>query len=231
MALDREQHVAEAAEHMRADRLALERAGDRPHAGLVGRHAEMVRPEPDQPLDEADARRRARRRCAPWPRRDRAAAARRAARAPADRRASSPASARRRLSAPLSLASLSFASRAACRAACCACRNSKALRAAAPLVSSSGSVRRPAPGRSSSASSAPRGSEAMAAIEPGRGPSPNRCSASAASAFGSRAMRQCPFRLGRAIAPPDLRWSAMRMSRLRRSSFRNHVRQMKNWNG
>ncbi len=34
MALDRQQHVAETAEHMRADRLALERAGDRPYPPL-----------------------------------------------------------------------------------------------------------------------------------------------------------------------------------------------------
>ena len=54
MALDREQHVAEAAEHMGADRLALERAGDRPHLRLVGGDAEMVRPEPDEPLDKSD---------------------------------------------------------------------------------------------------------------------------------------------------------------------------------
>ena len=38
-------------------------------------------------------------------------------------------------------------------------------------------------GLSSSASSAPRGSDSMAAIDPGRGPMPKRCSASAASAF------------------------------------------------
>src|SRR5262249_60403783 len=50
MGLDREQHVGEPAEHMRPDRLALEGAGDCPH--LVGRDAEMVRPEPYQPLDE-----------------------------------------------------------------------------------------------------------------------------------------------------------------------------------
>ena len=52
MAFDREQHVAEAAEHMRADRLALVAAGHR--LNLVGRDAEMVRPEPHQPLGKAD---------------------------------------------------------------------------------------------------------------------------------------------------------------------------------
>ena len=52
MALDRQQHVGEAAEHMRADRLALVGAGHA--ADLVRRDAEMVGPEPDQPLGEAD---------------------------------------------------------------------------------------------------------------------------------------------------------------------------------
>ena len=52
MAGRRQQHVGEAAEHVRADRLALVAAG---HAHRrVGRDAEMVRPEPDQPLDESD---------------------------------------------------------------------------------------------------------------------------------------------------------------------------------
>src|SRR5205085_2502839 len=43
----------------------------------------------------------------------------------------------------------------------------------------------PAPGFSISASSAPRGSEAIAAIDPARGPRPNRCRASAAAPFAS----------------------------------------------
>ena len=51
--LDGLQHVAEAAEHVRADRLALEAAGHDPHGGaLAGRDAEMVGPELHQPLDE-----------------------------------------------------------------------------------------------------------------------------------------------------------------------------------
>ena len=54
MRLDREQHVGELPEHMRADRLALIGAADRPRRPLVGGNAEMVRPEPDQPLGEAD---------------------------------------------------------------------------------------------------------------------------------------------------------------------------------
>src|SRR5262249_38638047 len=52
--LDCEQHVAETAEHMRADRLALVGAADLTHVALVRRHTEMVRPEPHQSLDEAD---------------------------------------------------------------------------------------------------------------------------------------------------------------------------------
>ena len=52
MAFDRSQQIGEAAEHMRADRLALIGAG---HAhDFVGGNAEMVRPEPDQPFDKAD---------------------------------------------------------------------------------------------------------------------------------------------------------------------------------
>src|SRR5258705_2638023 len=53
MALDREQHVAETAEHMTADRLALKRAGNRPHLALVGGNTEVVRPEPDQALGKS----------------------------------------------------------------------------------------------------------------------------------------------------------------------------------
>ncbi len=54
MGLDRQQHVGEAAEHVRADRLALVGAADRTHAALVGGDAEMIRPEPDEPFGEAD---------------------------------------------------------------------------------------------------------------------------------------------------------------------------------
>ena len=58
MLLDRAQHVGEAAEHVRADRLALERAGGgAADAALGDRDAEMIRPERDQPFDEADRRR------------------------------------------------------------------------------------------------------------------------------------------------------------------------------
>src|SRR5260370_33771256 len=54
MALDREQHVGEAAQQMRANRLALIGAAQRAHAALVGGDAEMVRPEPHQPLDQTE---------------------------------------------------------------------------------------------------------------------------------------------------------------------------------
>ncbi len=52
MAFDRLQQIGEAAEHMGANRLALIRA--RHPNDLVGGNAEMVRPEPHQPLDKAD---------------------------------------------------------------------------------------------------------------------------------------------------------------------------------
>ena len=72
---------------------------------------------------------------------------------------------------------------------------SKTARLAAPLVGRSGFVICPAPGRSSSAISAPRGSAAISPIDPSRGPNPNRCRASAASC-GLRAIgksSQQPF--------------------------------------
>ncbi len=55
MRLNGEQHVGKASKHMWTDRLALIGAGDlRHHRALGGRDAEMVRPEPDQALREAD---------------------------------------------------------------------------------------------------------------------------------------------------------------------------------
>jgi hypothetical protein len=54
VALDRLQQIGEAAEHMRSNRLALVGAAHRTHRALVGGDAEMVRPEPYQPLDEAE---------------------------------------------------------------------------------------------------------------------------------------------------------------------------------
>ena len=58
MLLDGAQHVGETAEHMRTDRLALERAGGgAANAALGDRDAEVVRPERGQPLDIADRRR------------------------------------------------------------------------------------------------------------------------------------------------------------------------------
>src|SRR3982075_985233 len=91
-------------------------------------------------------------------------------------------------------AELSFgADLAARRSSRCASWNANAARAATLLFISSRLEMRPAPGRSSSAISAPRGSDAMAAIEPVRGPRPKRLSASAASALESRAMRDRPL--------------------------------------
>src|SRR2546430_17098738 len=52
MGLDRGQHVDEAAQEVRSDRLALIGAGHR--YDLIGRNAEMIRPKPNEPLDEAD---------------------------------------------------------------------------------------------------------------------------------------------------------------------------------
>ena len=52
MAFDSGEHVGKTPEHMGADRLALVGAG-RGNV-LVGRNAEVVRPEPDQPFDKAD---------------------------------------------------------------------------------------------------------------------------------------------------------------------------------
>jgi len=78
--------------------------------------------------------------------------------------------------------------RSAMRCACCCWLKLKARRAPPALDNIVLSAIWPAPGFSISASSAPRGSDAMTAIEPGRGPSPNRCSASAATPFASSDM-------------------------------------------
>ena len=51
MALDRKQHVGEAAEHVRPDRLALERTGKAADEGAARRHREVVAPELHEPLD------------------------------------------------------------------------------------------------------------------------------------------------------------------------------------
>ncbi len=54
MLLDRLQHVAETPEHVRPDRLALERAGPHPRRpALVGGDAEMIGPEHHQPLGKS----------------------------------------------------------------------------------------------------------------------------------------------------------------------------------
>ncbi len=64
MAFGGQQKIGEAAEHMRADRLALIGAG---HGNdLVGGDTKMVRPEPHQPFDKADIGSERQRRNAPW---------------------------------------------------------------------------------------------------------------------------------------------------------------------
>src|SRR4029077_2645326 len=74
---------------------------------------------------------------------------------------------------------------------------------------------------------APRGSEAMAAIDPIRGPRPKRCKAMAAAAFGARAM----------LAPAGQRTTASNrratsgrtLTIVRRFAFRVHDGKMKSW--
>jgi len=56
MLLDGDQHVLETAEHVRADRVALERARIGRHRPLVDRYREMVRPEMHETLDERRGR-------------------------------------------------------------------------------------------------------------------------------------------------------------------------------
>ena len=82
---------------------------------------------------------------------------------------------------------LAAASLARCASLCCAsrlARYSKKAREAIALLGRFCAVTSPAPGCSNSASNAPRGSSAIAAIEPAAGPRPNRCRASAASSCG-----------------------------------------------
>jgi len=52
MLFDRQQHVREPAEHVRADRLELEQARQPNDRQLVDRDREMIGPEMNQPLDE-----------------------------------------------------------------------------------------------------------------------------------------------------------------------------------
>src|SRR5262245_37017864 len=103
------------------------------------------------------------------------------------------------VSASLAAASSMPASAARCFCASRRLRSSRSLarrselysktarEACAPVIRSGLSIC-PAPGLSSSATSPPRGSAALAAIEPARGPKPKRCNASAACALGSRAI-------------------------------------------
>ena len=61
MTLDGQQHVAEPAQHMRADRLRLESARQIDHCHLIDRDREMIRPEMHKPFDKGC--RRLKRRC------------------------------------------------------------------------------------------------------------------------------------------------------------------------
>ena len=82
---------------------------------------------------------------------------------------------------------LAATSLARCASFCCAsrlARYSKNAREAAALLGRFCAATSPAPGCSNSASNAPRGSSAIAAIELAAGPRPNRCRASAASSCG-----------------------------------------------
>ena len=187
MAFDGLQHVDKAPKDMRPDRLAFVAAG--PHRG-VGVDAEMVGPEPHQPLDETDLRTD----CGIEPRlassrnmapRQRYLIGRLCGRggAPAPRpramlrfrcRPFPPIFAQLRVAAgracPLRFVRRCIRKRRGWRRRCSADRQQRPA---------------PAPGRSSSATSAPRGSDAIASIVPARGPSPNRCSANAAALVSS----------------------------------------------
>ena len=196
MAFDRGQQVGEAAKDVRAYRLALIGTGHR--KDLVGRNTEVIRPKPNKALDETDLRgdcgfdadfglvlnelSRQWRRL--W-----------ALLGLSRFRLGSLGGAPVSLALPLALlsavpttiplASASFLARCANFSfACRSARNSKKARAACPLLGRLAAATRPAPGRSRSASNAPRGSSVIAAIEPATGPKPNRCNASAASNFG-----------------------------------------------
>ena len=165
----------------------------------------MVRPEPDQPLREADV--------GAWSRRSSLALASSSRiccgmAGPGSRAAAGAASSR----------SLAAYRRAAYRRPLWHCaplagrpawrpadrRRAGCARPAAPPCGPGGNRGPPArlprwsanpdrrsrrrPARSISASKAPRGSDAILAIASARGPKPNRCSASAASVWGSRDM-------------------------------------------
>ena len=56
MTLGRDQHVLEAPEHVRADRLGFERTGEHRDGRFFHRHREVVRPEMHEPFDERRAR-------------------------------------------------------------------------------------------------------------------------------------------------------------------------------
>ncbi len=223
---------------MGADRLALVGAADRAHMALVGRDAEMVRPEPDQPLDEADLggergidarlglveiesaagcrtglRPRRRRRLLGGLRVRRLACCGRGA----------AALLRQRLAVA--------AARSACRAAAARCWNSNAARAASPLVS------RSEIGDAAGAGAFELGEQRAARIgRDGRDRSGAR-----PKAEPMQRKRSLSFRIGRhasmsficqdATPPRKAPWSATAVSRLRQAAFPDHGRSMKNWKG
>ena len=165
----------------------------------------MVRPEPHQPLDEADlgVDGGVEARLAPPGRISAAGAAARArglglvlrSRPSFAGAASMPASAARCFSASRRLrSSRSLARRSALY--------SNTAREACALVIRSGLSICPAPGWSSSAKSAPRGSDAIAAIEPARGPKPKRCSARAALRLGVEGHAFHPSRTWATVGDP-----------------------------
>src|SRR6516225_7748232 len=216
MAFDCGQHVDEAAKDVRAYRLAFIGTGHR--KDLVGRNTEVIGPKPNKALDEADL------------------AGDGGFDADFGLVLNELSRQWRRLLALLGrsrfrLGSLripvwfhrSVVGRAANFSfACRSARNSKKARAACPLLGRFAAATRPAPGRSRSASNAPRGSSAIAAIEPATGPKPNRCNASAASSLGLVVM------LSSRASSSILRRAHLRsISRKRRAAFEFHQR----WHG
>ena len=201
---------------MRADRLALISAADRPRRALVGRNAEVVRPEPDQPFGEADMGI------------ERSIVARlgfgeinllRQRRPGLCRRHGSCVKTMSFLAALSPAIVMSFAPgeatrgsfmfRCAMRAALRSWRNSNTARRALSLLMRPELLIRPAPDARSE-TRAPRGSDAMAAMSPGRGPKPNRCSANAACAEGS-------FNCGSTVTAGSLELTRALPIRLRQS--------------
>jgi hypothetical protein len=94
--------------------------------------------------------------------------------------------------------------------ACSSARKSETARAA-PELDGNFAFRKPAPGRASSASKAPRGSAAIAVIELWDGPNPNLCRASAAASFPGVSKEIPP-----AKADPTNQWTNLLWRNLQR---------------